>query len=290
MGIHAGLSFRCGGLRWGALSVGLLAGWAACQPATEGCLDFRALAVDVGADEPCDDCCQYPALVLQFVGARLDPDVDTIVSLLDRGSVYVDGAGDTVTLDRLSFFVSDLALVAADGSTVPLLDTFGFRQNSSDARTTEEAGLLRVTPLQTPRLRTGRLLADSRFVALRGRLGLPGRYAASDPAALAGQARFALAVDSGIYDFAAVRYRGAIVRRNSTQTGADSVLVDGGDVAEFTLVFAEPLALGRSFDLNLTVALPIAELIDLPAGVVTAETMVTDFLAKARVVDISVGR
>ena len=90
----------------------------ACDPEAEGCLDYRAVAIDVTADVACDDCCRYPSLRLQVVPGRLQ--ADTFVREA-APTLIVDG--DTLRATRLPTYLSDFALELADGSLYPLTDT-----------------------------------------------------------------------------------------------------------------------------------------------------------------------
>ena len=271
------------------LLVLLLNCWS-CQQPVEGCLDFRALSVNVAADEPCDGCCVYPGLQLAFVPATIDTLADTVQQVLTRSSTYVRTPGDTVTLERLLFYLSDLELVTVSGQSVPLLDTFSFRQNPSAPFVVAEQSLLRVAPFLATQLSTGQLLDAQQYVALQGRLGIPTAFAAAVPADLNSFARFALGQDSINFDTLNGRYRSAYLRRQSTLSGTEVVTVAGGDTAPFRLNFPEPITVPRSYNLNLIIALPVTELIDLPTGELAAGTFVAAALAKSISAEISVSR
>ena len=262
----------------------------ACRQPVEGCLDFRALTVTIDADDPCDGCCVYPAFRLNVLPARLDPAADTITEVLTRNSTYVRAPGDTVVLERLVFFLSDLMLVRDDGGEVPLLDTFGFRQNPTDPFVLQERGLVRVAPLQTPRVTTGQLLEEATFVSLRGRFGIEQELATTSPDAVRQVARYQLGQDSGLFDFAAERYRSAYLRRSSTLSGIDSVTVSVGELVDFRLDIPQGFTLQRSYNFDLAIALPVEVLIDLPAGEITAALFVAELLQNARVVGTSAAR
>ncbi len=262
----------------------------ACRQPVEGCLDFRALSVAVGADDPCDNCCVYPSLQLTLLPTRNDAAADTVLQVLTRGTGYVRGPGDTVVFDRLVFYLSDLRLLTADGEEVPLLDTFGFRQNLADPIVQQEDGLLRFAPYQTPRISTGRLLAEATFVGLRGNFGIGETYASARAAALNRNARFVLGQDSGIYDFSAERFRSAFLRRSSTLTGIDSVVVEGGTLQPFQVDFPQEFLLPRSYNLNLVLGLPVEALLEFESGAIPADRFVAVLLQNVVVASNSLGR
>jgi hypothetical protein len=54
----------------------MLSNWH-CYEHEEGCKDVRATNYSVSADDPCEDCCKYPPLILQFSHVRGQETIDT---------------------------------------------------------------------------------------------------------------------------------------------------------------------------------------------------------------------
>lgn len=70
----------------------------ACGNKKEGCIDVNAVNFDVSAEENC--CCVYPRMGLDVEYYNGDRPL--------ADSVLLDAAGDTVLIDKLTFFISGL--------------------------------------------------------------------------------------------------------------------------------------------------------------------------------------
>lgn len=279
------------GVRWlGYTALLLIGALSACSDTEEGCLDYRALEVDLYAEKACDDCCTFPRLGLQQLAGRV---VDDTVRSVTRDTYVRRTNGDSTRLTGLVYFLHDLELEFADGRVYPLVDTFSFRQNRSDPFLLQTRSLLRATPLRRAELVTGQLLEEGTVVALRVKFGLPSEYTLGQPAAQTNNLPLALGQDSLLFDRSPGRlggYRSAYIRTLDVDGRADSSWVTGG--AGIPLRFALPTQryLGRSLNLNLTLYLPVTPLVDLPSGPVDASAFVGAFLAGARVTSVSVSR
>lgn len=93
-------------------ALGLLSG---CYQPKEGCLDIDAVNYQVDADNPCDGCCKYPVLRVNFQHKIVLPDT---TENLAYGKPYSDGAGNRFYLKRIRFYLSDFRLLRADGEEV----------------------------------------------------------------------------------------------------------------------------------------------------------------------------
>lgn len=92
----------------------LTAGLSGCYEPIEGCLDAQASNFDFEADKPCNGCCEYPSLRVDFQhkyikGERID-------NLVFSDSVYYDINGHPFKLDGIRFYLSGLRLVRSGGS------------------------------------------------------------------------------------------------------------------------------------------------------------------------------
>ncbi len=273
-----------------ALALGLAVALAACDDVREGCLDYRALTIDIYAEEACDDCCTYPRLILQQLPGRV---VGNVTRRIAADTPLVRRNGDTVRLTALVYFLHDLEIEFEDGRVYPLADTFSFRQNTSANFEFQRRSLLRAAPLRRAQIATGQLLEEGRVVALRAKFGLPGEYSAGQPDAQTTGLPLGLGQDSLLFDFSPGRlggYRSAYVRTLTADGRADSTWVSGP--ASVPLRYALPTItdLDRAYNLNLTLLLPVSPLVDLPGGAVSADEFVASFLSRAQIVSVSVSR
>ncbi len=80
-----------------------------CEETEEACLDLLAENLSFTAVNPCDDCCTYPSLTVNFSLIN-----DTLAYNLGDSLVLV--TGDTVILDRFKLLLSDFSFGNADTS------------------------------------------------------------------------------------------------------------------------------------------------------------------------------
>lgn len=93
----------------------------ACYEPKEGCLDAQATNFDLEADEACSDCCEYPTfqLALQHRIVLIGQEAKRF----STDSVYYDGSGQPFRFENIRFYLSNLRLVRADGTEVPVSNT-----------------------------------------------------------------------------------------------------------------------------------------------------------------------
>lgn len=94
-----------------------------CYEPIEGCLDLRATNFAVDADDPCSNCCEYPALKLAVLHKVYDAPLDTFFNLTYVDSVYQDGVGNDFRVQNIRFYLSNLRFVRADGTEAPTQDS-----------------------------------------------------------------------------------------------------------------------------------------------------------------------
>ena len=257
----------------------------------EGCLDYRALSVDLYAEKACDDCCAFPSLQLQQLPSRTVAGVREDVR---RGTPIVRDGGDTVSITALLYFLHDVELEYDDGTVLPLTDTFGFRQNQSLDFELADRSLLRARPFQTARLETGALLREGTVTALRFRFGLPADVADVDPVAQGPSSPLLLErADTLLAEGTLAtgrRLRSAFVRVEGPDGARDSSFVNGPASVAYRLPLPGPVFLRRSFSLTLALQLPVASLVELAPGAVSAEAFAGAFLDEAAVIDVALSR
>lgn len=262
----------------------------ACEQ-EDGCLDYRALAVDLYAEQACEDCCVYPALNLRQLPARLVAGEREDIS---RATAVVDGRGDTAFFTALQYYLHDVALEYADGTVYPLTDTFGFRQNESAELALQDRSLVRARPLQAASIATGELLREGTVVALRYAFGLPEDVAGADPLVQASGSPLSLTGTDTLLAARTVdsvrRLRSGYVAVRRADGTRDSSFVTGAASVPYRLPFPEPTAVRRSFNLNVALLLPVSPLVDLPSGPVTAAAFAGAYLPEAVVIEATTTR
>jgi hypothetical protein len=165
------------------LAMLLLAG---CYEPKEGCLDISAANFAPDADVACpDDCCVYPSLRLRFLHQSVY--ADTTFNFQLRDSVYTDPAGSRYRVLDTRFFLSDVRLVRADGSEIPLsnrIEVQVFRPGGNLETDSITNDILLVSPALITLNNVGTLRAAGTFTALRFRIGLDDVAATVDPESL----------------------------------------------------------------------------------------------------------
>jgi len=158
----------------------------ACYKPKEGCLDISAANFAPDADMACpDDCCVYPSLRLRFLHQSVY--ADTTVNFQLRDSVYTDATGSRYRILDTRFFLSDVRLVRADGSEIPLsnrIEVQVFTSGGSLQKDSITNDILLVSPALITLNNVGTLRAAGTFTALRFRIGLADVAATVDPESL----------------------------------------------------------------------------------------------------------
>lgn len=91
-----------------------------CDEPKTGCLDIAATNFAADADDPCEDCCTFPTLKIQFLHRITQG--DTTLNL-QYDSAYTINGTDFFRIKNIRYILSDLEFVRADGSAVTVLDT-----------------------------------------------------------------------------------------------------------------------------------------------------------------------
>ena len=144
-----------------------------CEEATEGCLDTFAVNYSVGVDDACSACCTYPLLRISFnhkytLGGEL--------SNLIYGDPLPDGAGNAFRIQRIAFYLSDVALETSSGEEIGVEDELVFQAESSPGRYTERRlkdDILYVDADEIGALTAGTFRGEGDMKRARIQLGLP---------------------------------------------------------------------------------------------------------------------
>lgn len=100
------------------LIIGLVIFLSACEE-DPGCLDVQASNYQVDAEDPCGDCCTYPAFRLSL--RHRWSSLDTVLTFSVDTTVFSTVDQD-LRFDGLHFYLSGIRLVRADGSTLSVFD------------------------------------------------------------------------------------------------------------------------------------------------------------------------
>ena len=109
----------------------MIACLSACYQTQDGCLDILSSNYEVGADYECEDCCEYPSLVLRLLQVNGEESFslgDTIVNNLNIETrvlkiVYLL-SGVAITLDGEAAYVNEPIRVQSDQDTIWVRDDF----------------------------------------------------------------------------------------------------------------------------------------------------------------------
>ncbi len=89
-----------------------------CNDPQEGCLDVNAKNYEVSADDPCDDCCQYPTFTVSYIHQY-----DSTILHVD--SIYRNELNQRFQVHDFSYFLTDFQLIGGQDGTniVDIIDT-----------------------------------------------------------------------------------------------------------------------------------------------------------------------
>ncbi|MCB0630092.1 MAG: hypothetical protein KDD15_10175 [Lewinella sp.] len=235
----------------------------ACYEAREGCLDVNAVNYALDTDRECADCCEYPVLSLRFVSVWEDQDTSFTFRYASDG--FHDGKGQPFLIDRITYYIQDVALVANAGALHYTSDSVEV-QKLTDSGTYEEVYIrddyLLLNPALNTALEVGTLLRNGTFTHLRFQVGLdvetddilPGSLPTNHPLSL---------LDTSMYNLNDERYlsnRMDLMR--DTAATASSLLLSYGteqQPLEISLEIPGSFALPPGLDLEITLQVNYAK-------------------------------
>ncbi len=99
-----------------------------CYTPTDGCLNIDATNYDASADEPCDDCCNFPNLNLKITHSISIEGTFGQDSVINHSadSTFNNFANNFFQIKGMEFYLSDFQLVMTDGSIVEVEDEMTF--------------------------------------------------------------------------------------------------------------------------------------------------------------------
>ena len=83
-----------------------------CATREEGCNDALASNFDLGADKPCDGCCEYPG-----VRIRLTHKYGSAAMVYNQ-AIFTDGSGNTFGFGDLRFYLSNIQVLSVGNKVI----------------------------------------------------------------------------------------------------------------------------------------------------------------------------
>jgi hypothetical protein len=242
------------------LMIGVLFTITSCYQKQEGCLDIRATNFDLDADIPCEDCCEYPDLRLKFLHREVLP--DTINNIGYADSVYFDGAANAFRINSLKYYVSNIRLLASDGSEAAVNETIDIATPNGIITFIDD--FLLVNGSLGSALTAGSFSTIKTFDKIRIFVGLDSDLQSVDPTTLPDDHVLAINQDTSMYDIQNGMYflGNHEIFRDTTaiDTVPRSVAIPMfyGPV-ELTLDFPEAVSLPEGFDMEITLQVNVPD-------------------------------
>lgn len=154
----------------------------ACYESVEGCLDIAATNFDADADDPCPDCCTFPALSIDFRHRVVT--ADTFFNLVYVDSVYTDDFGNPYRISNIQFYLSNFRLLRADGTELGVTDSLQFEIEQSTGETIQgivEDNFALVNRNTFSDYDLGTFPESGTFTGMRFAIGVEGEANTADP-------------------------------------------------------------------------------------------------------------
>ena len=97
----------------------------ACATREEGCNDALANNFDLGADKPCDGCCEYPG-----VRIRLTHKYGSAAMVYNQ-AIFTDGSGNTFGFGDLRFYLSNIQVLSIGNKVIDVQEPLDVYQEKS---------------------------------------------------------------------------------------------------------------------------------------------------------------
>ncbi len=242
------------------LSIGVLMTFSSCYQKQEGCLDIRATNFDLEADIACEDCCEYPDLKLKFLHREVLP--DTLYNIGYGDSVYLDGAGNPFRINSLKYYVSNIRLVATDGTEAGVNETIDIV--TPNGVITFSNDFLLINGSFSSALTAGSFSTIKTFDKVRFFIGLDSDLQSVDPSTLPDNHVLAINQDTSMYDIQNGMYLIGNYEIFKDTTATDTIPrvltipMFLGPV-ELTLDFPEEIALPEGFDIEISLQVDVPD-------------------------------
>ncbi len=233
-----------------------------CYEPKEGCLDVRAVNYDVTADDPCSDCCTYPALKVTFRHQAVwPPNPDTSITFrydtpypspLDKFHYFKVG--------RFRFLLSGIHLLDSQGNPILLQDSLGFTDPAGNEFFAENNfAKLDRDIIQTRSL--GTLIAETQTDQVELTIGLPSSLRHALPSDLPADHPLSTA-DTLLYDTLQGYRSGFVKLYRDTLPGTPADTLVFFENLELTLPLPAPLQIRPGHHVKLTFTINYLALFD----------------------------
>ncbi|MBR9919418.1 MAG: hypothetical protein GYB31_01170 [Bacteroidetes bacterium] len=226
----------------------LLAG---CYEKEEGCLDIGATNFDPSADKACeDDCCEYPRVELRVTTVFSDRTLTEPLSFALDNFYEVPGvAGDSFSITRLRYYISDLELLSGN-DVFRVTDELEIEVNGSKTIITDDIGILE--PGSSPGYSVGTFPYPGSYDGLRFKVGLPDPVKMGDPASVPAGHPLSILGDSTLW-LEDEGYMAAYLEVFREPAAVDSILLRIPEPILFEFFPESPIVLTAGFDISLQI-------------------------------------
>ncbi len=288
----------------------LVLGIVGCEQRVAGCLDFRAVDVDLGADDACSDCCVFPSLELNFIPIRLDEDADTLIAVLRNTDTLSGEPAVGLTSDdlpdisnlldllapeiglspALGFYMHDITLITQNGQRVPMQDTFTVFSGNVEPNFVFDGSLLRITPFSQTSYFLGTLLEAQTFVAVEAKLGLPDNLRSVDIDFQPAGSPLNRNADSLLISAQGNAYTDVDFKYVQQDGNSNRLVVTNAQSQLVRWDLSTPLIYEPSFNLIISLGLPADDLLSLDNGTINGNVFVTDILGESQILETFLSR
>lgn len=206
----------------------------ACYEPQDGCLDIRATNFDPTADNPCDNCCSYPNLVIRCTH------VAGSGKFSDKPK-FADVNGDSFSVEQVRFVISDVSLELSDGSVINITDTVQYIEDTDTTLLPDSYAVLSTGIFDAT---VGTLPAQGTFTKLHFKVGVvpdwiwPGGFPTGHPIA-----------DATLYDQTfGYRYNTLTINRFDPEETTSFVLLTPDYLVDVTVPFGTPVEAKEGYD------------------------------------------
>ncbi len=195
----------------------------ACNTPEEGCLDTDAKNFAFGADENCEDCCEYPLIVLRYTHNYDSVSLNSLPFLLNDNN-------QAFKLSSLKYYISDLAFILEDGTTVAdVYNTISLKLNNGENVTLKDNFALVKTTKFIDTL--GRINGEGAVDAIRFNVGLQSQARNIDPSSVPAEHALHLSPDSLWSDILGYKFQEILLFKDTFEN-TDLTTINVGGIDE----------------------------------------------------------
>ncbi len=190
LGIHNYLTVKVKSNIFIAFLFAICALFSACYEPQKSCLDINATNFDAAADAPCSDgCCVYPKLLLT-VNYKFD------TFRLDTAKYYATSRGDSVKINQIRFFISDIRLLNNSNTQQRIKDSALIRRATDSSYSINDFLIIGRNSASSFNYSVGTLGTLGNYSQLQFRVGLLPNIAATDASRMPSDSPLSIQADS----------------------------------------------------------------------------------------------